>query len=262
MARKSFKNLIQLVDDAVEGDISVEQLFLNDLNHSIQITEEKNTRKPSQTYKPSGMNCMRQSYYQIIGIDMDNEVVDVKLTGICESGTDRHERIQKAVSEMKENGLDCEYLDVAEFVKERNLDYLDIVAQQGMETKLFHKVLNISFLCDGIIKYRDAYYILEIKTESSFKFNSRTDVNPEHYNQATAYSIAFNLDDVLFLYENRDTCDKKVFLFHVTDDMKHNLVSYIEQVDDYVKKLTPPPIPDDTKVCRYCKYRRQCSSDR
>ena len=268
MARKSLKNIFNLID-AEKESLSAEQAFLNDLNRSIELTDEKNRRAGSKTYKPSGMNCIRQSYYVITGAEPDEANSNSTIIGICESGTDRHERIQSAVLSMKQNDMDCEYINVADFVRQRGLDeYLDIVKEPDFkkgefETKLYHKSLNMSFLCDGIIKYKGHYYILEIKTEASFKFNERKGVDPSHHHQATAYSIAFGIDDVIFLYECRDNCTKKTFLFHVTDEMKQELIGYIEECDSYIKKLKVPPIPENVskKACSYCQYKSKCNLD-
>ena len=132
-----------------------------------------------------------------------------------------------------------------------------------METKLYHKKLNLSFMCDGIIRYKGRYYILEIKTEGSSKFWNRNGVAEGHYNQATAYSIALELNDVIFVYISRDTLDMKSFLFTPTDDMKHNLIGYIETCDGYIKRLITPPKPEnvDRKTCSYCDYKMQCRKD-
>lgn len=213
VARSSLKNVMRLINTAKEV-LPPEQEFLTDLKRSIELDDEKNSRLPSKTYKPSGMNCIRQSYYQIMGVQPDKAQSSYVLVGICNSGSDIHERIQKAVTGMKDNNMDCEYVDVAEYVKQRNLDYLQIVKQQGMETKLYHKTLNISFLCDGIIKYKNHYYILELKTETSRKWWDRKDVDESHKQQATAYSVSLGIDDVLFVYISRDTLDMKSFMFH------------------------------------------------
>lgn len=268
MARQSLKNILNLID-AEKADLPVEQSFLNDLCRSIELTDEKNSRPGSRTYKPSGMNCIRQSYYVITGADIDETNSSNAMVGICESGSDRHERIQQAVLDMKQNDMDCEYINVANFVRQRGLDeYLDIVkepdfSKKEYETKLYHKTLNMSFLCDGIIKYKNHYYILEIKTESSYKFMNRTGVDPSHYHQATAYSIAFGLNDVIFLYECRDNCNKKAFMFHVTDDMKQELIGYIEECDSYIMRLKVPPKPESVakKTCSFCSYRKRCGID-
>ena len=141
-----------------------------------------------------------------------------QLEGICESGTDGHIRIQQAIENMKNVlNIDVEYIDVAEFVKQRNLTDLEIREKSGMETKLYHKKLNMSFMTDGIIRYKGKYFIFEFKTETSDKFYQRKGVDKKHYNQATAYSIAFKLDKVLFIYENRNTLDKKAYIKEVTE---------------------------------------------
>ena len=242
----------------------MEQSFLNDLRRSVELTEEKNARKPSNTYKPSGMNCIRQSYYQVIGVEPDAGTSSYTGIAICETGTDRHERIQNAVAQMKDNGMDCEYIDVAEFVKSRKLKDLEIRSKVGNETKLYHKKLNISFMCDGIIKYHKHYYIIEFKTEGSSKFFSRKGVDHSHFNQATCYSMALGLPEVLFVYISRDTLDMKAYLFTVTDEMKEDIISYIEDCDGYIKRKVVPPIPANVerKTCNYCSYVSQCRKDK
>jgi len=267
VSKKSVKNIFSLIDIAKE-ELPVEQAFLNDLKRSIELTDEKNHELGSQSYKPSGMNCIRQSYYVITGAESDVSSSSSNLVGICENGSDRHQRIQDAVLHMKDNDMDCEYINVADFVKQRELDYLDIVKEPDFEngeyeTKLYHKSLNMSFLCDGIIKYRGHYYILEIKTEMSTKWMYRKGVDASHYHQATAYSIAFGINQVIFLYENRDTLDKKAYMFNVSDDMKQELIGYIEECDSYIKKLKVPPKPVEVakKTCDYCSYRSKCMRD-
>lgn len=262
MARQSLKSVCRLIEAAKET-MPVEQEFLNDLKRSIEMTEESGNQKPSQTYKPSGMNCIRQSYYQIMGFNPDGNNTNYTGIAICETGTDRHIRIQNAVATMKKNGMDCEYVDVAKFVKTRKLDYLEIRSQVGNETKLYHKTLNISFMCDGIIKYHNHYYIIEFKTEGSSKFFSRKGVDHSHYNQAICYSMALNLPEVLFVYISRDTLDMKAYIYTVTDEMKNNIISYIEECDGYIKRKIAPPIPKDIerKTCSYCPYISQCRKD-
>ena len=262
MARNALKGICKLIDQANEK-LSPEQSFLNDLKRSIEMSADEEKRKPSQTYKPSSMKCIRNMYYQRTGAEPDEELSSYCSVGICNSGSDIHIRIQTAVENMKNHGIDCEYIDVADFVKSRNLDYLEIVSKSGMETKLFHKTLNMSFMCDGIIRYNNHYYILEIKTEASFKWSNRTNTDPAHYNQGTAYSVAFQLPEVMFLYINRDILDMKAYIFVPTNEMKENLVGTIEDCEGYVGRLICPPKPADIprNVCNYCSYKSKCRKD-
>lgn len=262
MARSSLKNVCRLIQAAKET-LPPEQDFLNDLKRSIELDADSGYSLPSKTYKPSGMNCIRASYYQVSGIEPDKASPNYTLVGICNSGTDIHIRIQTAVERMKENGMDCEYIDVADFVIQRSLEDLEIISKNGMETKLYHKKYNMSFMCDGIIKYKNHYYILELKTENSYKFINRKEVDSSHYNQGTAYSLAFGIDEVLFVYINRDVLDMKAFMLNVTNEMKQNLVGYIEECDGYVSRKIVPPKPKDVakKTCTYCIYKTQCKKD-
>lgn len=260
MARsQAFLNVLNLVDAANE-ELPIEKQFLNDLKASIELQDSKNGRKPSQSYKPSSLHCIRNMYFQITGTQCESERASSELVGICESGTDRHERIQNAVAQMKENNIDCEYVDVAKYVQTHNLEDLTVVSKMGNETKLFNNKLNMSFLCDGVIKYKGKYYILEIKTETANKFWDRKDVNPDHILQGTAYSVNLGIDNVLFLYECRDNCSKKAYILKVTDDMKMNLVGKITDCDSYVRDLIVPPKPEDIskKACSYCNYSEVC----
>jgi hypothetical protein len=263
MARsRALLNVLNLVDASVE-ELPIEQQFLNDLKASISLSEKKGARTPSKSYKPSSLHCIRNMYFQITGAKSDDGDTTSELIGICESGTDRHDRIQRACMAMKDNNIDCEYVNVGDYVKSHNLTDLEVKSQNGNETKLYNTKLNISFLCDGIIRYKGKYYILEIKTETSNKFWDRKDVNPDHILQGTAYSLNLGLDDVLFLYECRDSCNKKTFMLHVTDKMKQDLVGKITTCDGYVERMICPPKPDDVsrKTCTYCAYKNLCDKE-
>ena len=264
MARKSLKNIMRLIDVAKE-ELPVEKSFLDDLKRSIELTDEKNKRLPSQTYKPSGMHCIRQSYYQIIGKEPETNSNYIGI-GICNSGSDIHERIQQSILDMRSNGMDCEYLNVADYVRSRNFEDLEIVKEPNFEnsdyeTKLYNKKLNISFLCDGIIRYKNRYYITEFKTENNNKFWQRQGVDESHYNQATAYSLMFDINEVIFIYICRDNLEMKSYLFRPTSDMKNALIGYIDTCNNYIAKQEVPPKPDTKKYCNYCNYQKYCRKD-
>lgn len=267
MARKSLKNIMRLIDVAKE-ELPVEKSFLDDLKRSIELTDEKNKRLPSQTYKPSSLKCDRNMYYQVIGMTPDEVNSSYIGIGICNSGSDIHERIQQSILDMKANGMDCEYLNVADYVKSRELKDLEIVKEPNFdnkeyETKLYHKKLNISFLCDGIIRYKNRYYITEFKTESSNKFWQRQGVDESHYKQATAYSLMLDINEVIFIYICRDNLEMKSYLFKPTSDMKNELIGSIDTVNNYIlKKMLPPKQNIPKNICQYCNYRSSCKIDK
>lgn len=262
MARNTLAKLMKLVDSEINADIEPEKSFLQDLKRSIELTNKKDFVKGSNFYKPSSMQCLRQMYYIRTDASLDEFEDSFSSIGICNNGTDTHVRIQTYISRMKENGIDCEYVDVADFINSRALYDVEIVSKSGMETKLFHRTLKLSFLCDGIIRYKGVYYILELKTEGSNKFWNREGVNPAHYDQATCYSIALGLDNVIFVYINRDSYDMKSFMLNVTGDMKQSVIGNITNCETYVQEKRVPPKPSaDRKTCTYCHYKKQCGKE-
>lgn len=264
MSRTALKNVSRLIDLANSDKSEVGELFLSDLKRSIEMTEEKHNGLPSPTFKPSSLNCKRGCYYQIMQAQPDSGHSSFNMIGICNSGSDIHVRVQTAVMQMIENGIDCEWIDVGQYVEEHNLKHLVVREKKGTETKLYDTRYGtyISFMCDGIIKYKGKYYILEIKTESSNKWYSRDGVDAKHYKQATSYSNSFQLDDVLFLYVERDLLNMKAFMFHVTDEMRSELSHFFKDVQGYVERQLVPPKGDVKPVtCRYCSYQTQCKKD-
>lgn len=258
--RRKLKNIQRLIDFEINS-LPVEEMFITDLRTTIEKIDQNNSRMPSKFYKPSSMKCIRNMYFQRIGQPPEKSWADSSLVGICESGSSRHDTIQSYLTKMKETGVDCEYVDVEKYVNDNKLSHLEVISKKGFETKLLHKDLNISFLCDGIVLYRGEYYIFEFKTETNNKFWKRTSIEDSHISQGVAYSVCFNINKVIFVYESRDTCEKRAFLLNVTDEMKFDLVlSKIEACDNFVSKLVIPPIPEslEKKTCTYCNYKTVC----
>lgn len=254
---KSLFNLINNSDD-------LEKRFLEDFVYAKE--QNKVQRLPSQTYKPSSMKCIRNMYYQVTGCP--NRVSDSNyiLDGITESGSDRHQRLQEDISKMKSAGIDCEFVNVGDFIREKGIKSLTIVKEANFEkgiyeTKLRHEELNLSFLCDGILKYLGKYYILEIKTETSSKFMKRKDIAEEHLMQGATYSMVFGIEDILFMYENRDIPNKKIYIKTFSKQERDIVLEKIKTCDKYVEQKQVPPKTEDISACKYCDYKGQCRND-
>ena len=117
----SMKTLMSLINANVET-IPVEESFLLDLKSTVA---KLNPVRPSSTnYRPSALNCMRLMYFDKIQAPKDNVICDYSSARIPETGTSSHEAIQNYVSKMQECGFDCIWVDVEEYIKEKNLDYL------------------------------------------------------------------------------------------------------------------------------------------
>lgn len=238
-------------------DQQVCQDFLFWLESTIEKESKPNKNVKSTYYKPSSLNCLRMMYFYRTSTEIDEVNKSASSIGVLQSGEDRHLRIQSAISHIKENGFDCEWVDVETYIKEHNLTNLEVVSKKQYETTVHNKELDLLFLCDGIVKINNRYYIIEIKTENSINFYNRNSVAEKHKHQAICYSLSFNINNVIFIYENRDVCQKKSFLFTVTNQLKTEVVNLINTCNNYVKnKQLPLYIP--CKSCNYCDYKKKC----
>ena len=82
----------------------------------------------------------------------------------------------------------------------------------------------------------------------------------EHKYQATAYSLLLGIDDVMFLYENRDMLNKKVYLFTPSRKNKDDLLAKICRALKCADKNEIPdkPLTADKTTCCYCNYKESC----
>lgn len=257
----SLKNIAKLVQQATVKNQTPADEFENYLKQSIVMMERKNQRAPSKTYKPSSMGgCLRRVYFEVEGAPVDGDpTINIEAVGMAESGTDRHERIQQAVISMKEFGMDCEWIDVEEYLKQYPQPGTRVIERKGNEFKLRNDILNMSFLCDGIIKFGGRYYILEIKTEVSFKWNPRQDAEDKHKSQASCYSSCLGIDDIMFVYEQRDMCAKKYYHISITEEDKiERVIHVISTVEEHRRVGTVPEKTEDKKECTYCPFKGEC----
>ena len=248
-------------EDNVETIKPTTEAFLEDFKDTLEKSGGV-PKKPSGYYKPSCMNCMRCMYYlakQIIPIDVKQDAIRISAG---QSGTDRHDRIHKTIMSMESMGKDCKWLNVADYIKDHPELDLEVVSQNGNETHCHSKKYNLSFLCDGLIIYKGHLYILEIKTEGLSKWLGRNCPSEYHENQVTCYSLCFNIRDILFVYENRDNCVKKAFIYEVTEDRIESVKKLISDCNGYVDRGCTPPKTTVKYNCTYCDYKQYCKQDK
>jgi CRISPR/Cas system-associated exonuclease Cas4 (RecB family) len=242
--------------------VGIDRKLLAEIRLGIEQEFNEADRLPSNYYSPSGMNCSRAMFYKSSGVSAEQEKKNMSTIGILESGTDRHLRIQQYFIKSKT----FKYLDVSSYIESQGdaLKHLKVVrkSENGVETMVLDTRYGIQFLADGLIEYDGKIYVLEIKTETSYKYQSRKGIAPEHLTQGITYSICFGLDDILFLYECRDNCDKKIYHFKPTEQMKKDYVLDKIALCDEAKKTGIPPVVDrELMNCRYCKYKKRCQQD-
>lgn len=274
MSRNSLGNLHKLIattrgGESVVTSLPLEVMFLNSLEQTITLENTKPNRS-STYYKPSSMNCLRNMYYGVKGALRGDilEPMKTNVIGICESGTDRHKRIQSYITKMNEKGFSWEYLDVAQYIKDNNLSNLEVKEnyhkdeEDNFETLLVDKELNMILSMDGLLKYNGTEIIgFEYKTESDSTWVNRVDINEDHKNQAFAYASRLGIDRIIFVYENRNNCFKKSYMLNITKENKDYIINRVNACEKYVKTNTLPPKTDNKKTCYFCKYKDICDKD-
>lgn len=242
------------------GDVG--EQFVKRLDDYIVAKDKENQRQGSNCFKPSGIySCKRELYYMRFGVAIDYNFNQQGIS-ICETGSHRHEIIQQYLESMSKEGYgDIEWVDVGEYLLNNGGEKYGtvVVEKKGMETKLRNHIYDFSFLCDGIVKFKDTYYILEIKTCTSMIFNKLTEPLEKHRQQVTCYSMATGIDNVIFIYENRDVLTHKGFYYKVTDTDKLLIANKIADIGEYVARGELPPKEKDK--CKYCDYKELCRKD-
>lgn len=243
-----------------------EDSFLDKYNEALLNNELENQQEtPKDYFRPSslGGGCKRMLVYQRLGIERSKEDLEDEWTyniiGICDSGTDRHERIQKIVANM--DGV--ETLDIEELVKEANQLGVNtsIVSwnKSHTECRCINEDYKISFQPDGAFRFNKKECLLEIKTTSMFQFQKLNAPKWEHIRQATLYALGLNMRYVLFFYEDRNFTRHKLFLFEVTEDLKQEMMEKVRYLEECLKNNILPPKEEDK--CTYCDYKGRCFKD-
>lgn len=213
-------------------------------------------RLPSKTYKPSTMKCERNMFFQIVGEKIDEIEPAYNMIGITESGSARHEKLQYYLSVIHSERW--KYISVEDYLKEKNITHIEIIKKTNFETLCHDTRYNIRFKVDGILKYDNEYFILEIKTETDRKSFMRTSADPKHIQQSISYSLSLEIEKIFWIYEDRNICTQQYFITTVNDFDKASLIDKINRVNNFVSSNIVPEKCVDRSECKNCKYTTAC----
>lgn len=252
-------SLIKVAQGKNAAAVSVEDAFLKRYEEAVRRQEERERQPvPTDYYRPSSMyGCERMLFFmRVYGGAGKRDEMEVNLIEICNSGTDRHLRIQHLVEDME--GVTC--LDLEDVVKEARQKGINTEFvgwnEDHTEGRCKNEDLSIWFQPDGVINFMGKDMILEIKTESTYQHSSRFEPKMDHKYQATCYGMGLGLDYVLFFYEDRNFCGKKPYLWKITDEMREAVTNKIHNVNRALLNGIPP-VKDESK-CTYCQYKTEC----
>lgn len=232
------------------------EVFMN--NH---LKEMRSVHIPSKTIAASSFRCNRISWFRLRGAIPDNlKTPDVALNFTADMGTAMHERLQSQLQMM----LQSDWLDVGEYIRSRSdiTSKYDIsTAYTRYETKIRITDPPISFSCDGIIKYGDNTYLLEIKSADFASWSNLTEPKSEHVDQVKFYATFLGLEHVFMIYQDRAYGDLKCYELRISDIDTSEVLDRIAYVQDCVSKsIAPEALPSGDKWCseNYCNYYHKC----
>lgn len=233
-------------------------LYQNILDTNIRMNAES---MPHQTFAASSIRCDRISWFRIRGVQPDKVVIsDRQLDFTAQIGTHCHQVIQTNLKrELKDD-----WVDVSTYLQNLSPDYQYSVHadDHGLETQVVIDDPPIRFSCDGIIKYKNTYYLLEIKTSDFQSWSTLSQPKPQHIDQVKCYATLLNIHNVLFLYQDRQYGDFKCFEVTIKDADMQYIWNKIKHVMELVQhNIAPDPLPSGDSWCTasMCPYYKKCS---
>lgn len=291
------KELESFAEEAGWAPSSVNEKFAKQLASTMKEENPNRPKKPGFIRPSSLSTCLRKLTFEFVGEDEEFGYNGTPRIG--ESGTDAHTRIQRYVEKMKDHGYDAEFISVKDYLKQFPQEDLEIIDEtkdhvvistdiendsivykvegkqytknltwyldryKGPETLVYNKRTRSRFKTDGIIKFHGKYYIFEIKTENERKYKSHVktlEPHEKHTFQGTYYALSFNIDDVMFLYENRNTCEFFVTIMHVDEGKKQGVEHQISEAIRYGENNWVAPRTVSRTECMFCPYQTKCNA--
>ncbi|MCM1226157.1 MAG: Dna2/Cas4 domain-containing protein [Clostridium sp.] len=208
------------------------------------------------TFAPSCMRCDRKSWFRLRGTETDFiDKPDIGLDFRAKVGTARHIEIQTTLK----NALGKDWLDVGEYLKDNSMPYEYELTQNNMETLIHIKEPPVRFACDGILRFSDTLFLLEIKTADYSSWSELMNPKDVHMDQIKCYAALLNIHDVLVLYEDRQNGSLKCYQINITDEDFQAVFSKFDYVQKMVKaNLAPERLPNGDYLCKNCEYKEKC----
>jgi hypothetical protein len=218
--------------------------------------QREGARQKSRTFAPSCMRCQRKSWFRLRGAEPDFlQEPDMVLDHTATVGTALHEHIQAILSD----AFGEDWISVSDYLKEFPIPYKYTLQQSGYETLIEIDSPPIKFACDGIIRMKGTYYLLEIK---SSEYNSWLELNgakEHHKEQIRTYATILNIPHILTLYIDRLYGDVKSYEMSVSGTEMSNIKQGMEYVMQMAKaNIAPERLPTGDYLCSNCEYKKKC----
>jgi hypothetical protein len=210
--------------------VRVETSLISQLDGWLWSLNRKSTGRHTACIHPSEFSttdCDRQIAYGLLGTQEIGRI-PANLRRIFDVGHVFHDVIQKALSETLEG-----------FQPEVPIRIED---------------LRIRGSCDGGWGKTG----FEIKSIGRKGFGKLSGAKPEHQRQATIYGIALSMDEILYLYANKETGQIAAYSAPPNRHVWQRLAARAMRIIKTVESGQLPPPVDKDYDCRSCKYAWTC----
>ena len=122
--------------------------------------------------------------------------------------------------------------------------------------------------CDGLVKWKDEEYVLELKTSNNEAFEYRRNLGKPkagHVEQLLLYMKALKRTKGIVLYENKNTHELLAFPVYINDtyiEWVTNSFDWMELVKEAWKEKNIPmkPYRSNSKICKNCPLKIDCTN--
>jgi len=231
--------------------------FLNFYQKTVidRIVREGET-KPSRLLSPSSFRCDRRCWFKVRGVEPDIVINPDPVNQFkADIGTICHEIVQRNLVE----SLKVDWIDPEDYFKEFPPPWKYKLERNLFECRVEVEDPPFRFSCDGIIRWKDKFFLLEIKTIEYSAFENMSDPRGDHIDQVQCYATLLNLSDVLFLYIDRTFGNTKCYEVAVSDKDKQNILDKVNRILLMKEQnLAPSRLPKGDSECDYCYYKSKC----
>jgi CRISPR/Cas system-associated exonuclease Cas4 (RecB family) len=229
---------------AVESELSSADAFTQAFENAWVSDRDTSRSVETDGFHPSSLGikygrCARRNAYLLRGV-AKKDTHSSRILRVFANGHAVHERLQTMLEKM---GLQME--------SEVVIDYDDPP---------------IKGHCDGVLKWQDKDYIIEIKSCSPEVFVNRLKwkkPKDEHFDQVNIYAYVLGIENIFIIYENKGTQELKVFECKADKAKAEKIIDEWRATYKIFKgdKLPRRPYKPESPVCGACDLKEHCFAD-
>ena len=215
-----------------------------------------------RTVAPSSFRCKRIQWFRLRGVQPDKpKTADVVLDFTAIVGTALHRMVQQTLAA----ALGDRWVNVEDYVREHCPHLKDCIITldpESGETQIEIQDPPVRFACDGIIRWKDEYILVEIKSSEFSSWQELTDPKPQHVDQTKCYCSLLGLKRTFFMYIDRQYGGMKCYDCKYAESMLQLVWTDMKEIQELAEyHICPDALPKGDSWCTpaHCKYYVKCA---